>query len=76
MPPPDVVTILLPLKEKTPIRPNDPAGRPPYEAPSASAASSMSGTPNASATGISAEYSAHEPNRSENHVVPADAQAK
>ena len=45
MPPPEVVMILLPLKEKMPNLPNVPAARPLYVAPSASAASSTSGTP-------------------------------
>ncbi len=44
MPPPLVVMILLPLNEKTDMAPKLPAGRPRYSAPSASAASSMTGT--------------------------------
>ena len=44
IPPPLVVMILLPLKEKIPIWPKEPAIRSPCEAPSASAASSMRGT--------------------------------
>ena len=44
MPPPLVVMILLPLKDKIPITPNAPADFSPYVAPSASAASSITGT--------------------------------
>jgi hypothetical protein len=45
MPPPLVVMILLPLKEKAAQAPNAPAFLVPHDAPSASAASSISGTP-------------------------------
>ena len=54
MPPPLVVAILLPLNENTPISPSVPAGRPRCVAPSASAASSTSATPESRHSGPNA----------------------
>src|SRR3954462_2045090 len=63
MPPPEVVIILLPLKETTDMRPKLPLGRFLYVAPSDSAASSSTGTPYRSHSGSSASMSALWPYR-------------